>query len=264
MNTPYKCLNCNQEVSGNYCNNCGQKTSIQRITFLHFIKHDFLHGLFHLDKGMLFTAKESLTRPGKAAIDYIEGKRIRYYNVFYFIIILIGINLFLGNYYDQLAEIYLGETSEKVNNALSQKIHDFFTNYAKILIFSFVPLFGINSFFLFRKRNFNFSEHIIIAGITFLGILLIATFGRLISFLDFTQNFDGIANLITSITGVAIFIFPIFSYYQTFKDYYKKMPFTFRILLFTLLILIELTAFLVVTVGIFSQWGFANGSKIEL
>lgn len=237
---------------------------MHRITFMHFITHDFLHGLFHLEKGMLFTAKESLTRPGKAAIDYIEGKRIRYYNVFYFILILIGINLFLGNYYDQLAEIYLGESSEKMNNALGQKIDDFFTNYAKILIFSFVPLFGINSFFLFRKRNFNFSEHIIIAGITFLGILLITTFGRLISFLDFTQNFDIISNIINGITGLAIFIFPIFSYYQTFKDYYKKMPFTFRILLFTLLILIELTAFLLVTVGFFSQWGFVNGSKIEL
>lgn len=231
---------------------------------MHFITHDFLHGLFHLEKGMLFTAKESLTRPGKAAIDYIEGKRIRYYNVFYFILILIGINLFLGNYYDQLAEIYLGESSEKMNNALGQKIDDFFTNYAKILIFSFVPLFGINSFFLFRKRNFNFSEHIIIAGITFLGILLITTFGRLISFLDITQNFDIISNIINGITGLAIFIFPIFSYYQTFKDYYKKMPFTFRILLFTLLILIELTGFLLVTVGFFSQWEFVNGSKIEL
>jgi hypothetical protein len=264
MNTPYKCLNCNQEVSGNFCNNCGQKSSIQRITFLHFIKHDFLHGLFHLDKGMLFTAKESLTRPGKAAIDYIEGKRIRYYNVFYFILILIGINIFFGNYYEELSEIYLGETSKKVNTVLNQKLDAFFKNYAKILIFSFVPMFAINSFILFRKRKFNFSEHIVIAGITFLGILLISTFSKLFLFFEFTENFDIIANITSSISAVCLFVFPIFSYYQTFKDYYKKIPFAFRILLFTVMIVMEMTVFLFITIGFLSEWVFGNGSKIDV
>jgi hypothetical protein len=118
MNHSQKCLNCESVVNGNFCSNCGQKTDIHRINFINFIKHDFLHGLFHVEKGMLFTAKESLIRPGKAAIDYIEGKRIRYYNVFYFILVLIGINLFLGNYYDQLTEIYSSPNTKDVNDAL--------------------------------------------------------------------------------------------------------------------------------------------------
>lgn len=256
MSTINKCLNCNFETSNNFCSQCGQKTDIHRITFLHFISHDLLHGLFHLEKGMLFTAKESLTRPGKAAIDYIEGKRIRYYNVFYFILILIGINLFLGNYYDHLDEIYSGASSEKVNNVLGEKLDHFFTSYAKILIFSFVPLFAINSFFLFRKRRFNFSEHVIIAGITFLGMLLITTFDKLFSLLDFTENFDFISSIINSINGLCIFIFPIFSYYQTFRGYYNKMPFAWRMILFTLMIVMEITLFLVITLGFLSKWGF--------
>ena len=223
MNHSKKCLNCESEVNGNFCSNCGQKTAIHRINFKNFIMHDFLHGLFHVEKGMLFTAKESLIRPGKAAIDYIEGKRIRYYNVFYFILVLIGVNLFLSNYYDQLTEIYSSPHSKDVNDAIGNKLEHFFTDYAKIIIFSFIPLFAINSFILFRKRKLNFGEHLIIAGITFLGILLINTLDSIISFLDFTVNFEIISDIFSLVTGLLIFILPIFSYYQTFKDNYIKL-----------------------------------------
>lgn len=258
MDHSIKCLNCDEETSGNFCSNCGQKTAIHRIDFKNFITHDFLHGLFHVEKGMLFTAKESLIRPGKAAIDYIEGKRIRYYNVFYFILLLIGLNLFFSNYYDQLVEIYDGNSAKVVNDALGIKFEHFISDYAKILIFSFVPLFAINSFILFRKRKLNFSEHIIIAGITFLGILLINTLDSVISFLDFTVYFGIIADIFSVTTGVLIFILPIYSYYQTFKDYYKKVYFSFRMILFILFMLIELAFFLLIVLGFLSNWKFGN------
>jgi hypothetical protein len=258
MNNSIKCLNCDEETSGNFCSNCGQKTAIHRINFKNFITHDFLHGLFHVEKGMLFTAKESLIRPGKAAIDYIEGKRIRYYNVFYFILLLIGLNIFLSNYYGQLAKIYYGNSAKVVNDALGIKLEHFFTDYAKILIFSFVPLFAINSFILFRKRKLNFSEHIIIGGITFLGILLIYTLDSIITFLDFTVNFEIISDILSLITSILIFILPIFSYYQTFKDYYKKRNFLIRIILFSILMLIELIVFLIIVSGFLSNWKFGN------
>ena len=84
------CLNCEKEVTDKYCSGCGQKTDTHRISFKNFILHDILHGTFHIEKGILFTAKEALLRPGKAALDYIEGKRIKYYNVFYLVLITIG------------------------------------------------------------------------------------------------------------------------------------------------------------------------------
>jgi hypothetical protein len=254
MNHSLKCLNCDQEVSGNYCYNCGQKTSTHRINFKHFIAHDFLHGLFHIEKGMLFTAKESLFRPGKAAIDYIDGKRIRYYNVFYFILILIGLNLFLASLHVQLTEIYFKNTIKYIKDSSGNKIEPFLTNNAKILIFSFVPLFAINSFIIFRKRNLNFSEHSIIAGITFLGILLFSTFSSIISFLDFTEYFDNIGTIFTIITSISIFVFPIISYYQTFKGYYKKSYFSIKIFLFILLTFIELYLFFYFVSGYLSNW----------
>jgi hypothetical protein len=172
--------------------------------------------------------------------------------------LLIGLNLFLSNYYDQLVKIYDGNSAKVVNDALGIKFEHFISDYAKILIFSFVPLFAINSFILFRKRKLNFSEHIIIAGNTFLGILLINTLESVISFLDFTIYFGIIADIFSVITGVLIFILPIYSYYQTFKDYYKKLNFSIRIFLFTLFMFIELIIFLLIVLGFLSNWKFGN------
>src|SRR5690606_21269807 len=76
------CLNCGKQLTDKFCSGCGQKSDTHRISFKHFIAHDVLHGTFHIEKGILFTAKEALVRPGKAALDYIAGKRIKYYNVF--------------------------------------------------------------------------------------------------------------------------------------------------------------------------------------
>lgn len=256
MSHPSKCLNCDFETNGNFCSHCGQKTDIHRITFKHFISHDLLHGLFHFEKGMLFTVKEALTRPGKAAIDYIEGKRIRYYNVFYLILLLIGLNIFLSTSYDHLSEIYTPKINERLSNAMGKKVELFFSNYAKGIIFSFVPLFAINGFFLFRKRKLNFSEHFIIAGITFLGILLINAVDSIISFLDFTNHFDFIRTTSAFFTVLAILIFPTFSYYQAFKDYYNKRYFSLRMLLFLLLLFFELAVFVFIIIGVISDWKF--------
>ena len=53
--TGNKCQNCDAEIEKYYCSTCGQKTDMQRITVKHFLFHDLLHGVLHLDKGILFT-----------------------------------------------------------------------------------------------------------------------------------------------------------------------------------------------------------------
>jgi hypothetical protein len=62
--TTTTCLNCQAEIDKNYCSTCGEKTDIHRITVKHFLFHDLLHGVWHIDKGILFTLKETIVRPG--------------------------------------------------------------------------------------------------------------------------------------------------------------------------------------------------------
>jgi len=55
--------NCIETITGNFCANCGQNTSVHRYSFKHFIVHDLIHGFWNVDNGIFFTIKELFTRP---------------------------------------------------------------------------------------------------------------------------------------------------------------------------------------------------------
>ncbi len=241
------CLNCDQKIVGKFCYDCGQKSDTHRITFKHFIFHDILHGVWHFEKGMLFTIKQAIIRPGKAALDYISGKRIQYYNVFYLILILIGLNAFLSHYYDELSHVYFN-TDLKPENLHKSKIDQFLLNNTKLIIFSLVPLFAINSFLVFRRKKLNFSEHFIIAGMIYLAMMLIVTVGEITGLLDFFKYLDIISDIVGYMVPAAMLFYLFFGYYNAFKTAYSKRRYFLKMFLFLMLLCIEITFLIVVLI----------------
>lgn len=65
----------------------------------HLIKHDLVHGLWHFDRGLLYTLRGAFLRSGHMAMDYIKGKRVKYYSFFYLILLVLGINLLTALYF---------------------------------------------------------------------------------------------------------------------------------------------------------------------
>src|SRR5690606_25435566 len=242
------CLNCDEQLIGKYCSNCGQKSDTHRITFRNFIEHDILHGAFHLEKGMLFTAKEAMIRPGYAALNYISGKRKRHYNVFLFILLMIGANLFLNHYYDELAFEYFPESSANTNNELGNKLDDLINNNSKLIIFSFVPLAAINSFLLFRRRKFNLSEHIILAGVLLLGILIFSILSTFIAFTDFVPFLNNVS-YINGFVPLIVIAYITFGYYQAFRREYSLIGFSYRMFLFWILFFLEIILLFTIAIG---------------
>lgn len=225
------CLNCDTQIDNKFCPNCGQKTDTHPITFKHFIFHDLLHGVWHLEKGILFTIKETFKRPGQAALDYIKGKRIRYYNVFYLALLVIALNVVLLHYKQSLNEPFLNIHRE-------EDLGDFISKFSKITLFSIVPLLSINALLLFKRLKLNFAQHLIIGGVTLLGMLLISIFYFLF---DLLNQLD----LIISFGYLEIFsfccipLFPIWSYYNATKGLYTIWGFIWRIILFYMLLFIQ-------------------------
>jgi hypothetical protein len=81
------CLNCGTELMDhqNFCPDCGQKTDTPRISFLYLAK-EFWAVFAHADKGLFNLVKRLAVNPGRVAIDYVEGRRKRYFNPFGFLI----------------------------------------------------------------------------------------------------------------------------------------------------------------------------------
>jgi len=256
--TIQNCLNCEKEVTDNFCGGCGQKADTHRISLKSFLFHDVLHGIFHVEKGMFFTAKQSLTRPGQAGLDYISGKRKRYYNVFYLILITAGLMFFLYHFYEELADNQqraLGTLAPEAADKV--KTITIFTQKSKITIFLFVPFAAINSYILFRRRKLNLTEHSIIAGMVLLGILLLSTLGNIIFYLDLAFPFsDTVANSI-SLTIIALSLLHVgHGYYNAFAGDYSKWGIAYRLFLFFVLIFTQILISLFIKIGIATNWKF--------
>lgn len=249
------CLNCAQELKGPYCAGCGQKADVHRISFRHFIVHDVMHGTFHVDKGMLFTAKQALIRPGKAALDYISGKRIRYYNVFYFILILVGINILMTHYHNQIA---LSVNPDKLiaaqTNAVGEKVSKILGHYGKLLVFIFVPITAFNSYLLFRRKSLNYSEHFIISGMLLLGITLLITVYLGVSFLHFAGHLFHNFQIAPQLLVYFLTAYLVYGYWNMFRNDYSFLGFSYRMLLFWILGIIEFLTFVYVILGIATGW----------
>src|SRR6476620_11884823 len=79
------CTNCGNPIAEKYCPNCGQPAQIKRIDG-HYIIHEIEHVL-HLEKGIMFTFRELMIRPGKNVREFISGSLSRLLKPIIFIIV---------------------------------------------------------------------------------------------------------------------------------------------------------------------------------
>jgi hypothetical protein len=71
------CANCGRAIAGmdqKFCPACGQPTPAHRIDW-HFLGHELEHSVLHMDRGILYSLKELMLRPGHLMRDYINGRR---------------------------------------------------------------------------------------------------------------------------------------------------------------------------------------------
>lgn len=252
------CLNCDKELTDKYCAGCGQKSDTHRISLRNFLFHDVLHGTFHIERGMLFTARQALFSPGKAALDYISGKRKRYYNVFYFILIAIGLNIIVAHFHSQM-EVSLGRDIAPETpflNEASRKL-DVFLDQSKIIICLFVPFAALNSLILFRRKRLNFTEHCIISGMILLGLSLLSLIGNLIWTIDLIWEFKGtFAAVYGWIFPTLILLHIIHGYCNAFIRDYTKLGMSYRMALFFIMLCLEAYLLLLIAVGFVTDWQF--------
>ena len=79
------CKHCGSEVNGDYCSNCGYPKEVKRITSSYLLGE--IGSVLNLDKGIFFTIRELLLRPGKSIRKYVEEDRKYLISPIVFIII---------------------------------------------------------------------------------------------------------------------------------------------------------------------------------
>jgi hypothetical protein len=155
------CLNCKNELNGNYCSNCGQSATVSRITLRETIA-DFFSASFALEGPLMITLKNLLVNPGKVFREYLAGHRKLYYKPVAFFILLIAIYILLRSVldYNPVNQRMEGaNNSTEVNISLMREAGTFmFRNINNIL---FLLVFGIAfSLKLFFWRKYLLAEYL--------------------------------------------------------------------------------------------------------
>lgn len=222
------CKNCNFPTENNFCNQCGQKTSTQRITWHNWIQNDILLGVFNLDRGLPQTWFKIITQPAQVAHQYIEGKRKRFYNFFYLLLLLVGLKLYLN---DTFPEVFAAKQVDGKKNFMA-----IVGQNMQLWIVSIIPLFSLVSWLLYRRIKYNFLEHAIQAAVTLIGSFSFLLIYNVVLVLDVKYETSFLWVFSTIFILITFIGFPLFSYYQfSAKANYTRLGKIVRVLLFYVL-----------------------------
>ena len=217
------CLNCQQEISKYFCSNCGQKASVHRYSVKHFVEHDLIHGIWHVDKGFLFTIKQLFTRPGHSVREYIQGKRVNYFNVISLIMILLAVSSFLSHYTQIKVNDLMPETIKADMNSFER----FSTKYPKLVLVILIPVYSFFSLIWFRKTKLNLAEYLILNAYKTAAELVVGVLFSLLTV--FYLNIKGLTFIYYFFVVFCTILCSIWFYYQFFLPYgYTKRSLFFR------------------------------------
>jgi len=162
----HTCKNCENLFEGNFCNVCGQKIA-HRLDVSH-IWHEVIHLFTHADKGIFAFIPKIITKPGIIALDYVEGKRKRYFNPLQYLVILVGIVTFLvakSHFMEQVMSTINTMNDQNISAkaaAKQRQIVEFFQKYFNVIMFVMIPVFSFFSWLLFKKKNYNYAENVLV------------------------------------------------------------------------------------------------------
>ncbi|WP_345208525.1 DUF3667 domain-containing protein [Chryseobacterium ginsengisoli] len=236
-------MNCGHSISDEFCAHCGQKADTARITPHSLLKNDILGSIWHVEAKFFQTLKDILFRPGKTAMDYISGKRIRYNNFISLLLILFSFNVLGLHYYEKFAppEILANDS----------EIKDFFSKYSKTILFVIIPMLAINAYFLFKRIKLNIAEHFIIGTVSLLGILIIFLLDDIVSLIGLWKPVSKIFEVIDKIIFGLSILFPAITYWNAFKNSYSKPGLLWRVSVLYVLMGIESTVISLILYEIF-------------
>ncbi len=169
------CKNCNQEVNLNYCPNCGQPVELKRID-RHYIQHEVEH-ILHFEKGILYTIRELLIRPGQNVREFINSNRSRLVKPIIFLIITSLIYTVVIHFF-HLNDGYVSytDTKETAITVIFTWIQNHY-GYSNIIIGIFIA-FWLKLFF--KKLGYNFFEILILLCFSMgMGMLLSSIFAMI-------------------------------------------------------------------------------------
>jgi Protein of unknown function (DUF3667) len=175
------CLNCGAEVTGKFCQECGQENADSHENFFHLVGH-YTADFFHFDSKVPRSVILLLTKPGFLTKEYWQGRRIRYIHplrLFLFISVLfVASAAFYHQHFRKSGKaiVIVGggqptaeqqietERVKKVVQELQGLVSigkDRFFNDLKYISFFMLPIYAFVFQILYRRKKRFYIDHLV-------------------------------------------------------------------------------------------------------
>ncbi|MDR2950000.1 MAG: DUF3667 domain-containing protein [Prevotella sp.] len=154
------CLNCNNVLNDNFCSKCGQSARTSRVNAKH-LAEELQYGLLHINKGLLYTTKELLLRPGMTIKNYLAGKRVKYTKPFLFLIVWGVIYSLIFHFFHFFP---LEEMNKHDGNIVLEYIpvYNWYFEHYSLVLLVLIPFYAFFTYLLFHKQRYNYIEHLVL------------------------------------------------------------------------------------------------------
>lgn len=216
-----QCKNCQNQFTGKFCNQCGQKWIDWRWNNKKLIV-SASSAVFNLEKGFFFTFKNLLLRPGKMVREYLDGKTVNYTNPFRYALLAIAASVFiaftLGVWDLQVENIVegykkIGLIDSKQSELEMKERMSAVAKFINIIPLALLPFIAFTTKMIFSKQRLLYAEYTILTAF----VIGQATLYGIIS-LMITYLFPSLVNLFM---GAGFFIAALV-YSQIFKTLFDK------------------------------------------
>jgi hypothetical protein len=217
------CKNCDAEITGKFCANCGQKAELHRITVKHVL-HDLFHAFTHADKGVLLLTKQLFTRPGIVAKEYIQGRRKKYFNPLSFLVLTMALSAWLSyksGYFEAMSTQPRGARKSGISNVIKvdpkmarQANKTNIEDHKIVGLVLITPLIAFLSWILFRRSGYTYAENFVLAAFIF-GL---ANLVRILVFIPLHLALPGKIHMIDGIFQLVFLVFIIIGFKQFFNN----------------------------------------------
>lgn len=250
-----KCQNCGANVTSKFCGECGQIANTHRIN-LHFLWHDIQHGLFHFDKGVIYTFKELFTRPGSTIREFLEGKRVKHFKPVSLVILLAGIYGFLSHYLHVnllSSQIQIKGSSERVSLLRDKAIilTEWLSAHYAVLALVQIPIFALVSYFIYRKFKYNYIECLVISTFITCQRLFVQIMAFPIFYLLRDSQYLKAASSITDIISYLLFGWSLFQLFNNLSTFQKLIRIVLVFVAYFLVLIVLLSIIIKITVSNF-------------
>ncbi|MCU0420020.1 MAG: DUF3667 domain-containing protein [Cyclobacteriaceae bacterium] len=159
------CQNCGTSIRGKFCTECGQRTTVKRLTWRDGW-NDFWSRVYGFDGMFPRTLRDLTLRPGKAAREYINGVRVKYYGPVGYLFLMVTLFLLVASMLGiSMAEFFgsqqagMGMEQSEGQAKFNKMLFEAISENMRLFSFCLIPFITLMAMLFFRKSKLNFLEH---------------------------------------------------------------------------------------------------------